>query len=164
MSVDGDWLYLCYAKAVGGNVATAIDKARLVGTSLQGRMTLTSNHQSPSAHHFGCRPVLQDNHLFASLGDRGEKHWRKIRAFIQGASFASARWSTSGKCAVKRRLGARGFLHWPSQPQGLAQHYKAAPAHEHGPKEAMRLTLSQLVKIMAGRLSAMAKIWHQHTC
>ena len=138
VSVDGDWLYLCYAKAVGGNVATAIDKARLVGTSLQGRMTLfTSNHQSPSAHHFGCRLVLQDNHLFASLGDRGERQSAQnprlhsgsiIRLQLDGRPAANA--------PLKEGWAPEVFSIGHRNPQGLAQHPQSGAlyAHEHGPK------------------------------
>lgn len=136
--VDNDCLYLCYARVVGDKTVTAIDKARLVGTALQGRMTLfTSNHQSPSAHHFGCRLALQDGHLFASLGDRGERQSAQNPHLHSGSII---RLQLDGRTAANTPLregwAPEIFSIGHRNPQGLVLHPHTGElyAHEHGPK------------------------------
>ena len=52
VALNGDDVYLCYAKPTPFGAATAIDKARLSGDQLVGRMTIfTSNSRHESALH-----------------------------------------------------------------------------------------------------------------
>ncbi|MGB1923929.1 MAG: PQQ-dependent sugar dehydrogenase, partial [Candidatus Puniceispirillaceae bacterium] len=68
-------VFLCYSKPVGGGSVTAIDKAQLAGTTLTNRKTIfAANQTSGKAIHYGCRLVLDDGYIYASLGERGARH------------------------------------------------------------------------------------------
>lgn len=86
VAVKGDEIFLCYAKLQAGGAVTAIDRARLVNRSLRGRMTIfMANQPSASAHHFGCRLAIQDDMIYASLGDRGRRHLAQDPAIHDGS-------------------------------------------------------------------------------
>jgi glucose/arabinose dehydrogenase len=72
---DGNYVFLCYSKlTVNKNLTVAISKSKLFGNKLiETRDIFTSNHMSKSGVHFGCRLALKDLHVFASLGDRGDR-------------------------------------------------------------------------------------------
>ena len=64
-------IFLCYSKPVVGGSVTAIDRAQLDGSSLQNRRTLFWPIIYQNAIHYGCRLVLNDDYIYASLGERG---------------------------------------------------------------------------------------------
>ena len=72
---DGNYIFLCYSKLTANqNLTVAISKSKLFGNKLiETRDIFTSNHMSKSGVHFGCRLALNDIHVFASLGDRGDR-------------------------------------------------------------------------------------------
>jgi glucose/arabinose dehydrogenase len=72
---DGNYIFLCYSKLTANqNLTVAISKSKLFGNKLiETRDIFTSNHMSKSGVHFGCRLALKDLHVFASLGDRGDR-------------------------------------------------------------------------------------------
>jgi glucose/arabinose dehydrogenase len=68
-------VFFCYSKPVADGTITAIDKAQLTGTSLTNRKTIfAANQTSRKAIHYGCRLVLDDGYIYASLGERGRRH------------------------------------------------------------------------------------------
>ena len=71
----GNSIFLCYSKLTANkNLTIAISKSKLFGNKLiETRDIFTSNHMSKSGVHFGCRLALNDIHVFASLGDRGDR-------------------------------------------------------------------------------------------
>ena len=72
---DSVTVYLCYSLLIGDKTVTAIDKAKFGGIDLTDRQTIfKANNQEISAIHYGCRLVLNDGYLYASLGERGQRH------------------------------------------------------------------------------------------
>ena len=72
--VDGTGVYLCFSRNVDGGGATAILRARLDGAALTGQQVVfTSNVASGGGRHFGCRLVLHEGRLYATIGDRGDR-------------------------------------------------------------------------------------------
>ena len=68
-------VFFCYSKPVASGSVTAIDKAQLTGTTLTNRKTIfAANQPSRKAIHYGCRLVLDDGYIYASLGERGGRH------------------------------------------------------------------------------------------
>ena len=138
IAIDGDMIYLCYAKALGNDTATAIDKARLVGDRLTGRMTIfTANQPSASVHHFGCRLALDDGLLFASLGDRGMRHSAQMPHSHNGAIIRIA--ADGSPPEDNPRLDGWAdeiFTIGHRNPQGMAIHPDTGDlwTHEHGPQ------------------------------
>lgn len=138
VAVHGDDIYLCYAKKVGSGAATAIDKARLLDTQLIGRMTIfTSNLAPASAHHFGCRLGLHDGHLYATIGDRGER-WHAQDAGHHNGSVIRLNLDGTVPANNPHKQGWQPeiFTIGHRNPQGLAIHpvTGAIWTHEHGPQ------------------------------
>ena len=66
--------YICYSKPVDGGAVTALDRAEVQKNSLINRQTLfQANDVSARAVHFGCRIAIHNNHLYLSIGDRGQR-------------------------------------------------------------------------------------------
>ena len=136
VAIAGDDIFLCYAKPFANGAATAIDKATLKGDRLTGRMTIfTSNRRVNSAHHFGCRLVLDGRYIYASFGDRGMRHSAQKPAFHDGSII---RIHQDGTVPDPQFDGwAEGiFSIGHRNPQGMARHPETGAiwAHEHGPK------------------------------
>ena len=138
VAVDGEDIFLCYAKPLGNQTTTAIDKARLTGQQLSGRMTIFSaNEPSQSVHHFGCRLAIHKDHLYASLGDRGARqtaqmpntHKGAIIRILKDGSTPADNPRLAGWTDETYTIGHRN-------PQGLAIHPQTGQiwAHEHGPQ------------------------------
>jgi glucose/arabinose dehydrogenase len=67
-------VHLCYSKPLEGGAGVAIASGELDGHQLLNLKDIfISNHRSGSGAHFGCRLVIDDDYLFASLGDRGDR-------------------------------------------------------------------------------------------
>ena len=75
VAVRNSDIYLCYTKQVAPHrYTTAIFKADLESDRLiNGKDLFVSNHSSSAGYHFGCRLVIGDDGLYASLGDRGDR-------------------------------------------------------------------------------------------
>ena len=75
VAVRNSDVYLCYTKQVAPyRYTTAIFKAHLENDRLiNGKDLFVSNHSSSAGYHFGCRLVISDDGLYASLGDRGDR-------------------------------------------------------------------------------------------
>lgn len=71
----GDWIYFTYSKPRGSGAATALGRARLAGQQLRDwQDLLVTKAVSDSGNHFGSRIVFDGrDHLFFSVGDRGER-------------------------------------------------------------------------------------------
>jgi glucose/arabinose dehydrogenase len=71
---DLNRVHLCYSKPLEGGAGLAIASGELDGYQLLNLNDIfISNHRSSSGAHFGCRLVIDDDYLFASLGDRGDR-------------------------------------------------------------------------------------------
>ena len=133
---DGNYIFLCYSKLTANkNLTVAISKSKLSGNKLiKTRDIFTSNHFSKSGVHFGCRLALNDIHLFASLGDRGDRTNAQNPNNHPGSIIKIP---LDGKTTT-------GNLNWLSEiysighrnPQGL--HFQKSTgqlwSHEHGPR------------------------------
>ena len=94
-----------------------------------------SNHRSPSGAHFGCRLVISGNHLYASLGDRGER---------KNAQNPSNHAGSIIRLNLAKPEPANSLQGWLPEiysmghrnPQGLALQPKTGLlwSHEHGPR------------------------------
>ena len=68
-------VYFCYSRRTSKGAATAVNKAVLDGNALvQQDVIFTANNSSWKSVHFGCRLAIVKDHLFISLGDRGQRH------------------------------------------------------------------------------------------
>ena len=133
---DGNYIFLCYSKLTANkNLTVAISKSKLFGNKLiKTRDIFTSNHLSKSGVHFGCRLALNDFHLFASLGDRGDRTNAQnpnnhpgsiIKIPLHGKT-------TTGNLGWLPEIYSIGHRN----PQGL--HFQKSTgqlwSHEHGPR------------------------------
>ena len=131
-------VYLCYSRPVNGGSVTAIDKAGFDGQTLTNRTTIfTANNPSESAIHYGCRLALDRSHLYASLGERGERDDAQDPALHAGAVI---RLDHDGGVPVDNpKLAGWApelFSKGHRNPQGMAIHPNtgAVWTHEHGPR------------------------------
>ncbi len=71
----GDWIYFTYSKAVDGQGATTLARARLQQKTLvDWQDLLITRSATETGRHFGSRIVFDDRgHLFFSVGDRGHR-------------------------------------------------------------------------------------------
>ena len=133
---DGNYIFLCYSKLTANkNLTVAISKSKLFGNKLiETRDIFTSNHMSKSGVHFGCRLALNDIHVFASLGDRGDRTNAQnpnnhpgsiIKIPLHGKT-------TTGNLSWLSEIYSIGHRN----PQGL--HFQKSTgqlwSHEHGPR------------------------------
>ena len=133
---DGNYIFLCYSKLTANkNLTVAISKSKLlVNKLIKTRDIFTSNHLSKSGVHFGCRLALNDFHLFASLGDRGDRTNAQnpnnhpgsiIKIPLHGKT-------TTGNLGWLPEIYSIGHRN----PQGL--HFQKSTgqlwSHEHGPR------------------------------
>lgn len=129
-------IYLCYTKQVAtGRYTTAIFKAFLKNDRLSnGKDIFVSNHSSSAGYHFGCRLVIHDDELYASLGDRGDRFNAQmpdnhagsiIRISLTGTAINSAQ---DDWLPEIHSIGHRNPQGMTLMPNGELW------AHEHGPQ------------------------------
>ncbi len=133
---DGNYIFLCYSKLTASkNLTVAISQSKLLGNKLiKTRDIFISDHLSKSGVHFGCRLALNDIHLFASLGDRGDRTNAQnpnnhpgsiIKIPLHGKA-------TTGNLGWLPEIYSIGHRN----PQGL--HFQKSTgqlwSHEHGPR------------------------------
>ncbi|MEM7561849.1 MAG: PQQ-dependent sugar dehydrogenase [Pseudomonadota bacterium] len=72
---NNHWVYLTYAKPIQGEAATALARAKIIGTRLtQWEDLLVTDSVSNSRRHFGSRIAFDyQGHVFFSVGDRGDR-------------------------------------------------------------------------------------------
>ena len=69
------YIYISYGKKVGGNVTTALARARLSGTKLEDLEDIfIAKTNSNKGVHFGSRITFDQEFLYLSIGDRGYRH------------------------------------------------------------------------------------------
>ena len=128
----------CYSKPVAGGTITAIDRAELLENSLVKRKTIFETNQvSDKAIHYGCRLVVDEKYVYASLGDRGarydaqdsNKHPGSIIRIHKDGRIPSTNPKLNGWAPEIISKGHRN-------PQGLAIHPNSGHlwSHEHGPR------------------------------
>ena len=157
---DGqDVVYLCYSRAVAAGVATAVNRAVLGDDRLEdSRIIFTSNTAKQGGRHFGCRMVISNNHLYLSIGDRGDRDTAQdgtlhggsvVRLGLDGsvpddnpsANSPSASSSSADNSDAKdwpdvQDWVAENYTIGHRNPQGMAIHPETGAlwVHEHGPR------------------------------
>lgn len=131
-------IYICYSKPVNGGAVTALDRAELQQESLIKRQTLfQANDVSARSVHFGCRIAIQNNYLYLSIGDRGQ---RDNAQNLTSHAGAVVRLYLNGLIPEDNPDFANGapglFTKGHRNPQGMAIHplTGAIWVNEHGPK------------------------------
>jgi glucose/arabinose dehydrogenase len=144
---DDAVIYLCYSLKTGSQTVTAIDRARFDGTNLTNRQTIfQANNPAARPIHYGCRLVLDQTYLYASLGDRGDRHDAQdpsrhagaiIRLFHDGSIPAD----NPKQAGWAPELFSKGHRN----PQGLAINHETGViwAHEHGPRGGDEINIIQ---------------------
>ena len=70
---EDDFIYISYSENRGdGKTSTSIAKAKSNKSNLIFKNIFQANPPIDSGYHFGSRLAIQDNHLFASAGERGK--------------------------------------------------------------------------------------------
>lgn len=135
---DSVTVYLCYSLLVEDKTVTAIDKARFDGTDLTNRQTIfRANNQEVSAIHYGCRLALDQQYLYASLGERGNRHDAQNPSNHGGAVIRLLHDGTPAPDNPNLQNWAPEILSKGHRnPQGLAINPETGElwAHEHGPR------------------------------
>ena len=139
--------YICYSKPVNGGAVTALDRAEVQKDSLINRQTLfQANDVSARAVHFGCRIAIHNNHLYLSIGDRGQRD--NAQNFGSHAG-AVVRLNLDGLIPENNPVfpnGAPGlFTKGHRNPQGMAIHPLTGDVwiNEHGPKGGDEINILQ---------------------
>ena len=143
-------VFYCYSKPKPRGFATAIDSALFSDNQLTQRQTIfTSNHVSSAGQHFGCRLAWRDGVLFASLGDRGDRHSAQDPSDHSGSIIALPVDAPATKTPDTRAIPSGWLPELYSighrNPQGLALDPEtgALYAHEHGPQGGDEINLIQ---------------------
>ena len=149
---DGqDVVYLCYSRAVAAGVATAVNRAVLSNDSLEdSRIIFTSNTAKQGGRHFGCRMVISDNHLYLSIGDRGDRDTAQdgtlhggsvVRLGLDGSvpddnpsanSPSTSSPSTSNSSASSSNADNPDAKDWPDVQDWVAENYTIGHRNPQG--------------------------------
>ena len=156
---DDVTIYLCYSLKTGNQTVTAIDRAGFDGTSLTNRQTIfRANNPTRNAIHYGCRLVLDETYLYASLGERGDRHDAQNPSLHAGAIIrlfhdGSVPPDNPKLAGWAPELLSKGHRN----PQGLARHPATGAiwAHEHGPRGGDEINI-----IQAGQNYGWPKVSH----
>ncbi len=131
-------VYLCYARPDSGGARTSVMRARLDSNRLTDKEVIfSSNKVSASPIHFGCRLLIDDERLYITLGERGERDDAQDPASHSGAVAALG---LDGRpladAPAQPGWAAALFTKGHRNPQGIAKHpvTGAVWVHEHGPK------------------------------
>lgn len=137
---DNRLVYLSYAAGRNGRYATSIARGRLTESGLEAvEVLFTMNRPSGGHLHFGSRLAFgADGMLYASFGDRGDRHRAQdpadhagaiIRLRDDGAAPPGNPFAAGGGAAEVYSFGHRN-------PQGLTFHPVTGRlwSHEHGPQ------------------------------
>ena len=131
-------VYLCYSLLIGDKTVTAIDKAKFDDADLTDRQTIfEANNHEISAIHYGCRLAIDQQYLYASLGDRGNRHDAQNPSLHGGAVIRLLHDGTPAPNNPNLQGWAPEILSKGHRnPQGLAINPETGElwAHEHGPR------------------------------
>lgn len=138
--VDNQLIYLSYvaAKAGHGGVGTEVARARLQvskdlsSASLEDTKVLfKGTPKSNGTRHFGGRLAVNDQHVYLSRGDRGEREWAQERRNSWGAMIRMTHEGVAAGATKHSYVYSYGHRN----PQGLAWHPLGQLwSHEHGPQ------------------------------
>ena len=139
------WIYLSFSEARGGSAnATAVLRARLTGTMLEGNEVIFRQHPAvESPAHFGGRMAFgRDGRLFITLGERSGRqfidraqsladHFGKIVRIERDGSIPADN-PFAGRADARPEIWSIGHRN----PQGAALHPETGElwSSEHGPK------------------------------
>ena len=133
-STNDQIIYFCYNFLEANNVGTAIVQGTLTNNIIFNQVILIkSNHVSYSFKHFGCRLLLQDNKLFATFGDRGDRNTAQDISNHSGSVIRiNLKSNKNSNTTEKVKLYSIGHRN----PQGIALNPRTNEiwSHEHGPK------------------------------
>lgn len=74
-AVNGRLFFSFSHRQRSSDITTRVASARLQNNQLiEWKVLLTATPHSDSGHHFGSRLAIKNNHLFVTVGDRGERH------------------------------------------------------------------------------------------
>ncbi|PCJ48479.1 MAG: hypothetical protein COA74_08785 [Gammaproteobacteria bacterium] len=80
-----DYIYFTFSLKVGKVVTTALARGEYKNKRLENLKTIfKANVKSDSSSHFGSRLVFTDNHLFMTIGDRGERKYAQDLSYHNG--------------------------------------------------------------------------------
>ncbi|MDB9871124.1 PQQ-dependent sugar dehydrogenase [Alphaproteobacteria bacterium] len=132
-------VYLCLSKPIGNNKSsTAIYKYNLINDNLLNKKILfVSNSPSSVPGHFGCRLSINGKFIFATLGERQNRHNAQkfsnhsgsvIKILKNGKNFKNNN--------IKQKWLPELFTIGHRNPQGLAFNHISNQLwlHEHGPQ------------------------------
>lgn len=134
-------VYLSYAYLGDGGAATAVARGRLADGALEDtEVIFKSNALGSTGRHFGSRLVFdQDNHLFVTHGDRGERaraqdlgdHAGSVLRLLDDGGVPDDN-PFVGEAGARPEIYSMGHRN----PQGMALHPASGALwlHEHGPR------------------------------
>ena len=140
------WIYFSYSTGENGRINTAISRAKLAKSQADYQLThLETLYQAEAYNsggaHFGSRIAFDnDNYLYFSIGDRGQRDINpqdlnrdagKIYRLHDDGSIPK-----DNPFVAKNKAKTAVFSYGHRNPQGLAfnPHTQAIWSHEHGPK------------------------------
>jgi len=129
---------LCLSKSFGNfKATTSIYSFDLIKNTLLNQKTLfMANNPSESSHHFGCRLAINDNFIFATIGDRGNRaNSQKLKSHSGSVIKILKNGKYYNNNAFKKALPEILTI-GHRNPQGLAFNPKNNQLwlHEHGPQ------------------------------
>lgn len=84
--INGDQVYLTYSGDKGDKVVTSLAKAQYKNKSIQNLKTIfQATMGGNTGRHFGSRLVIKDNHLYMTIGDRGERNFAQSLSHHDGS-------------------------------------------------------------------------------
>lgn len=70
------YIFLTYSEKVGATLTTSLAKAKFKDNKLSDlKRIFSAKVVEDSTRHFGSRVVIRDNHIFMTIGDRGERKY-----------------------------------------------------------------------------------------
>ena len=129
---------LCLSKSFSNfKATTSIYSFDLIKNTLLNQKTLfMANNPSESSHHFGCRLAINDNFIFATIGDRGDRaNSQKLKSHSGSVIKILKNGKHYNNNAFKKALPEILTI-GHRNPQGLAFNPKNNQLwlHEHGPQ------------------------------
>ncbi|MCE2517564.1 MAG: PQQ-dependent sugar dehydrogenase [Alphaproteobacteria bacterium] len=135
---DPRTIYFCYAQPLASGTVTTIARATLDADRLSGMTVIfAANNPRPQGYHYGCRLRFSGGYLFASLGDRGQRHNAQNPSIHDGSILRLNLDGTAPADNPRRPDWAPEIYSIGHRnPQGMAVHPETGAiwTHEHGPR------------------------------
>jgi glucose/arabinose dehydrogenase len=135
------WVYLTYSAPMGdGGSTTRLARARLEGNALRNLEVLyTTEPVQDTKKHYGGRLLFSDDHLFMTMGERGQRDLAQRLDVDLGKVL---RFNIDGSIPVDNPFAATSgarpaiYTYGHRNPQGLARHPATGEVWvtEHGPQ------------------------------